>query len=207
MPVVITDIQFAFAAAAFFADAGAPVIEAARARSPIELCRLDKTYQLRSLIYSTVFLGPAATILMLAYPAWETQYISPIFDNLAGQPLNAIPYGIFLMAVAMAAWFGHRLGFNWILAGKRKQLRLLYFAIVIISFAVFLLRWPAPVRVGSYSEFQRDPNSLPYFTEDRNFFYLFIGLLLLDAIPLVVEFVRIRLAVKQTRRQAAPANA
>ena len=68
MAVVLTDIQIAFAAGALFADAGAPVIEAARRESESKLAKIYSSYMLRSLIYAGVFLGPVATISLLAYP-------------------------------------------------------------------------------------------------------------------------------------------
>lgn len=81
MAVVLTDIQIAFAAGALFADAEAPIIEAARNHSEASLSKIYSRYMLRSLIYAGVFLGPVATISLLAYPAWETQYISPVFPH------------------------------------------------------------------------------------------------------------------------------
>ena len=50
MAVVLTDIQIAFAAGALFADAGAPVIEAARKESEAALAKLYSSYMLRSLV-------------------------------------------------------------------------------------------------------------------------------------------------------------
>ena len=102
MAVVLTDIQIAFAAGALFADAGAPVIEAARRESEAALAKLYSSYMLRSLVYCRRISGPVATISLLAYPAWETQYLSGIFDNTVAYndtahfPINAYPYGIFL---------------------------------------------------------------------------------------------------------------
>ena len=58
-----------------------PVIEAARKESNAALAKLYSSYMLRSLVYAAVFLGPVATISLMAYPAWETQYLSGIFDN------------------------------------------------------------------------------------------------------------------------------
>lgn len=199
MAVVLTDIQVAFAVGALFADAGAPVIEAARATSEASLAKVYARYMLRALVYVGVFLGPAATILLLAYPAWETQYISDVFDHTVGHPLNASYYGIFLMFVFAGAWFGNWLGFKWVLAGKRKQLRILYLVIVAITFAIAWARYPAPVRIGTYEAFKRDPYALPYYTDDKTFFYCFIVLLLITGLPLVIGFFQIRASVKKLK--------
>jgi hypothetical protein len=52
MAVVLTDIQIAFAAGALFADAGAPVIEAAQKQSEAALAKTYSSYMLGSLIYA-----------------------------------------------------------------------------------------------------------------------------------------------------------
>lgn len=207
MAVVLTDIQIAFAAGALFADAGAPVIEAARRESEAALAKLYSSYMLRSLIYAGVFLGPVATISLLAYPAWETQYLSGIFDHTVAYndttnfPLNAYPYGIFLAVVFVAGWFGNWLGFKWVLAGARKKLRVLYLVIVAITFAVVWLRYPAPNQVCDYAHFKADPFALPcrnYLT-NKPFFYNFLVLLTLAGLPLVIGFIQIRLRVKKLK--------
>jgi len=197
MAVVLTDIQIAFAAGALFADAGAPVIQAAKNHSEAALSKVYGRYMLRSLVYAGVFLGPVATISLLAYPAWETQYISAAFDNMVGNPVNASYYGIFLMVVFAGGWFGNWLGFKWVLAGARKRLRILYIAITAVTFAVVWARYPAPVRVGTYAEFQRDPYALPTYTQDKTFFYTFIVLLLIAGLPLLIGFINIRKSVKK----------
>jgi uncharacterized membrane protein len=199
MAVVLTDIQIAFAAGALFVDAAAPVIEAARERGEAALAKVYNRYMLRSLIYTGVFLGPVATISLLAYPAWETQYLSGVFDNMENHPVNASYYGVFLMVVFAAAWFGNWLGFKWVLSGRRKQLRIFYIVLVAVTFAVMWARYPAPVLVGTYDQYVNNRAAMRYWTEDRTFFITFIVLLLLAGVPLVVGFVKSRMEVKQLR--------
>ncbi|HWS56500.1 MAG TPA: hypothetical protein VN228_20345 [Pyrinomonadaceae bacterium] len=212
MPVVLTDVQIAFAAGALFADAGAPVIEAARRRSEASLAAVYHRHLLRSLVYAAFFLGPGATVFMLAYPAWETQYISPIFDRLPGRPDYAAFYGLFLMGLFAGGWFGNWLGFRWVLRGWRKRLRALYVAVAGLSFAVFFARYPAPARLGSYAAFRADPDALPWVTEDRTFFVTFLILLALTGLPILVTFLLTRREVGELRRgstrptEAAPAG-
>jgi hypothetical protein len=201
MAVVLTDIQIAFAAGALFVDAAAPVIEAARERGEAALAKVYSRYMLRSLIYTGVFLGPVATISLLAYPAWETQYLSGVFDNMTNHPVNASYFGVFLMVVFAAAWFGNWLGFKCVLGGKRKQLRIFYIVLIVITFIVMWARYPAPVVVGTYAQYAAGANVPPmrWWTEDRAFFTCFIVLLLLAGLPLVYFFIRSRMEVKQLR--------
>jgi hypothetical protein len=200
MAVVLTDIQIAFAAGALFADAGAPVIQAAKAHSEASLCKVYCRYMLRSLIYAAVFIGPVATMSLLAYPAWESQYLSSIFDNMAGNPLNASYYGVFLMVVFGGGWFGNWLGFRWVLAGLRTRLRILYLSLIAVTFAVMWGRYPAPVRVGSYEQYVRDPYSLTYWTDDPTFFTAFLIFLAVAGLPLIIGFVQVRRSVKALQR-------
>jgi hypothetical protein len=201
MAVVLTDIQIAFAAGALFADAGATVIEAARQRSEAALLKVYSRYMLRALLYTGIFLGPVATISLLAYPAWETQYLSGVFDNMENHPVNASYYGVFLMVVFAAAWFGNWLGFKWVLSGKRKQLRIFYIVLIVITFIVMWARYPAPVVVGTYEQYVNGHNVPPmrYWTEDRTFFTCFIVLLLLAGVPLLVGFLQARREAKQIK--------
>ncbi|MDQ2921176.1 MAG: hypothetical protein M3R52_06165 [Acidobacteriota bacterium] len=203
MPVVITDIQLAFVAGAFLTDLGAPVIEAASRESEASLCKVYNNYMVRSLVYAGVFIGPVATVFYLAYPAWETQYTSAVFEATLRDPANASYYGIFLMLVFIAGWLGNWLGFRWVLQGGRKRLRFLYTLVLLITFAIFFLRYPAPVRVGSYAAFKANPNSLPFVTEDKTFLFAFVVLLLVDVVPLVIWFIQIRTKVRQVRQASA----
>jgi hypothetical protein len=193
--VVPTDIQIAFAAGAFLADIGARVIEAAR-DSEDRLSKLYSQYRLRALIYAAVFLGPVATVSLLGWPAWETQYWSPAFDATADNPVNASYFGIFLIAVFIAGWFGNWLGFKWVLSGARKRLRALYTVVLVLTVGLVLVRWPAPIRLGSYAEFKSDPGALPNTWQNTPFAITFWILLAVCAIPMIIWLIQVRKSVK-----------
>lgn len=196
MAVVLTDIQIAFAAGALFADAGAPVILAAKQSSEASLCKVYCRYMLRALVYAAVFIGPVATMSLLAYPAWESQYISSLFDHTLGNPLNASVYGVFLMVVFGGGWFGNWLGFRWVLAGFRKRLRILYISLIAVTFVIMWARYPAPVRVGTYEQYIRDPYALTYYKDDQTFFLSFLVFLAVAGLPLIIGFIQVRRSVK-----------
>lgn len=198
--VVPTDIQIAFAAGTFLADIGARAIEAARKHSEEQLDRLYSRYRLRALIYAAVFLGPVATVSLLGWPAWETQYWSPVFDATAGNPINASYFGIFLIAVFIAGWFGNWLGFRWVLSGARTKLRALYIVVLVLTVGLVLVRWPAPIRLGSYAGFKSDPGALPYTWQDIPFSITFWILLAFCAIPIIIWFIQVRRSVKEIHK-------
>lgn len=189
--VVPTDIQVSFITGAFLADLGAPVIAAASRESRERLGVLYGQYQLRALAYPALFVGPAATVFMLGWPAWETQYWSARFEATQGAPLNAGLYGAFLLLLFVGGWLGNWLGFRWVLAGARRRLRGLYLSVLAVTMAGFLGHWPAPIRLGSHAEFVRDPSAMPYVWQDPAFFASFCGILIYTALPLGIWCMRI----------------
>lgn len=199
--VVPTDVQVAFAVGACFADAGAKIIEAAQSHSKARLSALYCRYRLRAFIYAAVFVGPAATTFMLGWPAWETQYWSSAFDSTAGNPVNGGFFAIFLLLLFAGAWLGNWLGFKWVLSGARKRLRFLYTTVLLLTCGLVFARWPAPIRLGTHSAFQKDPTALPYVWQDSTFFVAFWVLSAYCAVPILVWFVQVRKDVNTMRRR------
>jgi len=92
--VVPTNLQFSFVAAAVFTDLGRRYILAEHQKSPecsrVAYCK----FRLRALIFPIIFLGPAAMVSLLAWPAWETQYWSARAEQTLGNAPNALAAGI-----------------------------------------------------------------------------------------------------------------
>ncbi len=189
--VVPTDIQVTFCAAALLADVGARSIEAARKHSERRLTELYSRFRWRALAYASVVIGPSATVFFLAWPGWESQYWSPVFETTRENPINSMYYAIFLAALFLGAWVGCWLGFRWVLTGARKRLRVLYVSIMILTVALVLGRWPAPVRLGGYEGFRADIESLPFIWEDRTFFTTFWVLLFICIVPMVIWYIQV----------------
>ncbi len=195
--VIPTDIQVAFVTGAFLADVGAKAIEAAEKHSVEQLGMLYSGYRFRALAYPSVFVGPAATTFMLGWPAWESQYWSSRFEATTENPFNASYFGIFLLLLFVGGWFGNWLGFKWILSGARRRLRILYVSVLLLTLGLVLVRWPAPIRLGSYAAFESNPNNLPYIWQNWNFFFSFWMITAYCALPLVIWFIQIRRSVKE----------
>jgi hypothetical protein len=184
--MIVTDIQACFAAGALFADLAAPAIVASTDATTFNRSAIYARLRQRMLLYPAVFLGPSATLFMLAWPGWETQYLGESFVATAGKVWNAALFGTFLLLLTVGAWFGNWVGFRWVLAGARTRLRLLYTLILLLTVVLLFARWPAPVRLGSYLDFVGRPERLPYVWEDGTFFLSFCTLTLYCAIPLAV---------------------
>jgi hypothetical protein len=184
--VVVTDIQACFAIGAFYADVASPLVGADQPPSALAGHPVYVQAQRRALLYPGLVLGPSATLFMLAWPGWESQYVSSAFERTAGAPAHAAFYAAFLLLLTAAAWFGNWLGFRWALGGARLRLRVVYLAVVAATIALVLARWPAPIRLGSYEAFVRDPSSMQLIWQDRVFFANFWALTIYCAAPLVV---------------------
>ncbi len=190
--VVPTDIQFSFMAAAVFADLGRKYILAEHQKSPECSHAAYCKFRLRALIFPILFLGPAAMVFLLAWPGWEAQYWSTRAEETLGNAPNALSAGIFLAALSLAALLGNWLGFRWVVRGHERLLRLVYLAVLAVTALIVFVQWPAPVRLGTVSQFRSDPTSLPFIWQDNAFFITFVVLLAYTALPLIVLFFRIR---------------
>ena len=197
--VIPTDVQVSFLAAAFFADLGADAIDAAAKRSTAEREALYSQFRFRALAYPALFVGPSATVFLLGWPAWESQYWSARFEATAANPINGVLYGFFLVSLFLGGWFGNWLGFRWVLSGARKRLRMLSMGILLLTVAIVCIQWPAPIRLGTYNGFLLDPSVLPYIWQDRTFFVGFWAITAYCAVPLVAWYFQIRQSVRKER--------
>jgi hypothetical protein len=184
--MVVTDIQFCFAAGALFADLAAPAIVASTDRASFTQSPIYLRLQRRLLLYPALFLGPAATLFMLAWPGWESQYVSAAFSDSAGAPWHALLFALFLLLLTGAAALGNWLGFRWVLGGARRRLRIVYGLVLTATVGLVLARWPALIHLGSFADFVRGPESMPYVWQDTTFFTWFCVLTAYCGLPLGV---------------------
>jgi hypothetical protein len=190
--MVITDIQACFVVGACIADLSAPALASAPEAQSFGGSDVYARSRHRAFLYPALFLGPSATLFMLAWPGWESQYLHPSFVETEGAPFQAALFGAFLFLLAAAAWFGNWIGFKWVLAGARRRLRLLYLGVLAATVALVVVRWPAFVRLGSVQAFKENPGDLPYIWSDPVFFVSFLALTLYCAVPLAVWWLRLR---------------
>jgi hypothetical protein len=182
--MVVTDIQVCFSVGALFADLTAPAIVAGTGPAPFAESPIYARLRQRILMYPALFLGPSATLFMLSWPGWESQYVGEAFVATGGSPWNALLFALFLLLLALGAWFGNWLGFAWVLAGARTRLRAVYGSVLLATVILVFARWPAPVRLGAYADFARAPDALPYIWQDTTFFVSLCVLTAYCAVPL-----------------------
>jgi hypothetical protein len=184
--MVVTDIQICFSVGALFADLAAPAILANTSASSFRESPIYARLRRRILMYPALVLGPSATLFMLSWPGWESQYLGQAFEATDSSPWHASLFALFLFLLVVAAWFGNRLGFAWVLAGARARLRAVYGSVLVGTIILVLARWPALVRLGAYADFARDAEALPYIWQDTTFFVWLCVLTAYCAVPLGV---------------------
>lgn len=197
--VVPTDVQFSFIAAAFFADVGSNYILGEYRESPERFRAAKSRYQLRALLFPTLFVAPAAMTFMLAWPGWETQYWAERAEQTLNSGTNGLIAGVFLAAMVLAAILGNWFGFRCVVRRQVGLLRLVYLAVLSATVFILLVQWPAPVRLGTVTQFRSDPASLPFIWENGHFFTMLVALSIYCAVPVIVFYVL-------TRRESARAS-
>ena len=152
--MVQIDIPAAFVASMFFLDLGKKLIKAEAAKSGEAKAAVYYRYLFRSLFFAGFVIAPAGIYLLAGWPGWEQIYWSRRFEELIHTGwLNALLPAFFVMAVVLAGYCGHVLGYRWLLSGKAKYLRPTYIAVLIVVTVVVLLNYPSFLLVGTYDQY------------------------------------------------------
>lgn len=190
--VIPTDIQVAFITGAMFVDMGRRHIVSEHSVSPersrLAYCRFRNL----AVGYAALFLVPVIAVFFSAWPAWETQYWCSQAEMLRGDGLLSATAGIYLIGLVLAAYLGNWLSFNWLVSGKGHLIRPVYITAGLITTAIFAIKWPAPIKLGSVAQFNADPNTMLWIWQDTEFIVMFLALLTYCAVPYVVVFFRVR---------------
>ncbi|MHC5056083.1 MAG: hypothetical protein ACYTKD_15365 [Planctomycetota bacterium] len=190
--VIPTDIQVSFVMAAIFADLGRQHILAEHKASP-ERARIAFGYvRTWGLLNAGLFLGPTIIVFFSGWPAWESQYWVPWAEDLAGSAFHSLLAGLYMIALMLAALLGSWLGYHWIVCGRVWRLRAAYLSVLAATVLVFLVRWPGPIVLGTYEQFQADPHALQHIWGDPWFFGMFSVLLVYCAMPLALVYIGLR---------------
>jgi hypothetical protein len=190
--VIPTDIQTAFIAGAFFADVGRKYFEAEHRASPERSQLAYNRLRVWSVLYAALFLVPAIVVSFGAWPAWESQYWTVYAEQIRGNGYYSLFIGLFVFLVVLAGYLSSCLSFRWVIEGRIKLLRIVYISVLVITFGIYMIQWPGPIRLGSVAQFRTDPYSLPYIWQDKVFFIIYILLLAYCAAPVVYGFFYFR---------------
>jgi hypothetical protein len=152
--MVQIDIPAAFVASMFFIDLGRERLKKEVRENEGTRTSAYYQYLFRSVFFAAFVIGPAGLYLLAGWPGWEQIYWSRRFEELIHTGwANALLPTAFLMAIVLAGYGGHVLGYRWLLSGKERYLRPTYLTILVVVAAVVLACYPSFLLVGTYDQY------------------------------------------------------
>ena len=155
--MVQIDIPAAFCVSLFALDVGRSVVksevEAAGPARPAIYFR----YLCRTVFFAGFVIAPAGIYLLAGWPGWENIYWCRSFEAVMhsgwSQPLL---YAGFVMAIVLAAYVGHVLGYWWLVRGREKLIRPTWIAVLVMVCIVVLASYPSFLLVGTYDQYHNE---------------------------------------------------
>jgi hypothetical protein len=99
-------------------------------------------------------IAPAGIYLLAGWPGWEQIYWSRRFEEVMHTGwVNALLPALFVLAIVLAAYAGHVLGYRWLVRGKEKYLRPTWIGILVVVGIIVLLNYPSFLLVGTYDQY------------------------------------------------------
>ena len=152
--MVQIDIPAAFAVSLLSIDLGRKALKKAGANNPQEKTALYYLYLSRSLFFAGFVIAPAGIYLLSGWPGWEQIYWSRRFEEVMHTGwVNALLPAFFVMAIVLGAYWGHILGYRWLMSGKEKYVRPAYIGVLLLVAVVVLSCYPSFLYVGTYDQY------------------------------------------------------
>lgn len=152
--MVQIDIPAAFVVSMLSIDLGrralAKQVEEPGEERPVAYYR----FLFRSVFFAGFVIAPAGIYLLSGWPGWEQIYWSRRFEEVMHTGwVNAFLPALFVMAIVLAAYLGHLLGYRWLISGKVKYVRPTYIGVLVLVGIVVLLNHPSFLLVGTYDQY------------------------------------------------------
>jgi len=129
-------------------------LKKARANQPQEKTAMYYRYLSRSLFFAGGVIAPAGIYLLSGWPGWEQIYWSRRFEEVMHTGwVNALLPALFVMAIVLGAYWGHILGYRWLMSGKENYLRPAYIGVLLVVGIVVLSCYPSFLYVGTYDQY------------------------------------------------------
>ncbi len=152
--MVQIDIPAAFVAGMCFIDVGRERLKKATQAGGGTESAVYYQYLFRSVFFAAFVIAPAGLYLLAGWPGWEQIYWSRRFEELIHTGwANALLPALFVMAIVLAGYGGHVLGYRWLLGGKERYLRPTYIAVLIVVALIVLACYPSFLLVGTYDQY------------------------------------------------------
>jgi hypothetical protein len=152
--MVQIDIPAAFVVSMLSIDLGRKVLKREAKTTDKEKPAIYYQYLIRSIFFAAFVIAPAGIYLLSGWPGWEQIYWSKRFEEVMHTGwVNALLPAFFVMAIVIGAYWGHVLGYRWLINGKEKYLRPTYIGVLIVVGIVVLLNYPSFLLVGTYDQY------------------------------------------------------
>jgi len=152
--MVQIDIPAAFVVSMFSIDLGRKLIKREAEKRSGAKPAIYYRYLFRSIFFAGFVIAPAGIYLLAGWPGWEQIYWCRRFEELIHTGwVNALLPAFFIMAIVLAGYCGHVLGYRWLVSGKVKYLRPTYIVVLIMVTIVVLLNYPSFLLVGTYDQY------------------------------------------------------
>jgi MFS family permease len=182
--MVQIDVPAAFIASQFFLDVGRKAIMANTGSE-----RRETTYYRflsRSLIFAGAVIAPAGIYLLAGWPGWEQIYWTERVEHVIFHWINALIPALFVLAIVLAAYLGHVLGYRWLTTGRGKYLRPTYLGLLLAVALLVLFNYPAFLLVGTYQQYHFSRAAMaPVWQNPHDFSLGWVLVMLYFAIALV----------------------
>jgi uncharacterized BrkB/YihY/UPF0761 family membrane protein len=152
--MVQIDIPAGFVVGMFAIDLGRKALKKDYENTPAEKSALYFKYLFRSVLFAGMVIAPAGIYLLAGWPGWEQIYWSRRFEEVMHTGwVNALLPALFVLAIVLAAYAGHVLGYRWLVRGKEKYLRPTWIGILVVVGIIVLLNYPSFLLVGTYDQY------------------------------------------------------
>jgi uncharacterized BrkB/YihY/UPF0761 family membrane protein len=152
--MVQIDIPAGFVVGMFAIDLGRKALKKDYENTHTEKSVLYFQYLFRSVLFAGMVIAPAGIYLLAGWPGWEQIYWSRRFEEVMHTSwVNALLPAFFVLAIVMAAYAGHVLGYRWLIRGKEKYLRPTWIGILVVVGIIVLLNYPSFLLVGTYNQY------------------------------------------------------
>jgi hypothetical protein len=196
--MVQIDVPAAFVVSILSIDLGRQALKAEPNENGTDKTRLYYRYLSRSLFFAAFVIAPAGIYLLSGWPGWEQIYWSKRFEQvmLTGWT-NALLPAFFVMAIVLAGYTGHVLGYRWLKTGKERYIRPVWIGTLLAVGLLVLLNYPSFLLMGTYDQYHnlngqtRDSMSAVW-TNSFGFSAAWLGVMLYFAAASVVLVCRIR---------------
>jgi hypothetical protein len=158
--MVQIDIPAAFVVSQLMLDLGRDAIKAQAAVDPEQPPPIYYRFLTRTLLFAGVVIAPAGIYLLAGWPGWEQLYWTERVEHPIFEPFNALLPALFVLAIVVAGWAGHVIGYKLLISGKEKLLRPLYLGLLGLVGVVVLSTHPAFLLVGTYQQYHHDRGAM-----------------------------------------------